>query len=181
MVIRLGCTLPHNSSSLPGSLASHSHRDEQPLDPYLALLRRGFGLPRLSPDARCALTAPFHPYPRHKGCVLPRDLTGHPKGQTHKAGGIFSVPLSLDGFAARSPLATLLLYRARTFLFSELKRPSEPSTMLSTRTQKCSSGRVAARASEDKHSLLCGLGGRCANSLLAFLRSCAVQPARVWG
>ncbi len=30
--------------------------------PYLALLRAGFCLPRLLPDARCALTAPFHPY-----------------------------------------------------------------------------------------------------------------------
>ena len=29
--------------------------------PYLALLRAGFCLPRLLPDARCALTAPFHP------------------------------------------------------------------------------------------------------------------------
>ena len=30
--------------------------------PYLVLLRVGFTLPRLLPAARCALTAPFHPY-----------------------------------------------------------------------------------------------------------------------
>ena len=30
---------------------------------YLVLLRVGFTLPHLLPDARCALTAPFHPYP----------------------------------------------------------------------------------------------------------------------
>ena len=30
---------------------------------YLILLRVGFSLPRLLPGARCALTAPFHPYP----------------------------------------------------------------------------------------------------------------------
>ena len=30
--------------------------------PYLALLRTGFTLPLLLPEARCALTAPFHPY-----------------------------------------------------------------------------------------------------------------------
>jgi hypothetical protein len=30
--------------------------------PYLVLLRMGFTLPRLLPGARCALTAPFHPY-----------------------------------------------------------------------------------------------------------------------
>jgi len=29
---------------------------------YLVLLRVGFTLPRLLPAARCALTAPFHPY-----------------------------------------------------------------------------------------------------------------------
>jgi len=32
------------------------------LFPYLALLRVGFTLPRVLPPARCALTAPFHPY-----------------------------------------------------------------------------------------------------------------------
>ena len=31
--------------------------------PYLVLLRAGFCLPLLLPEARCALTAPFHPYP----------------------------------------------------------------------------------------------------------------------
>jgi len=30
--------------------------------PYLALLQVGFALPRVLPPARCALTAPFHPY-----------------------------------------------------------------------------------------------------------------------
>jgi len=44
---------------------------------YLVLLRTGFTLPRLLPGARCALTAPFHPYPP-------------------KEGGIFSVALSVD-------------------------------------------------------------------------------------
>ena len=33
-----------------------------PLFSYLVLLRVGFTLPRLLPAARCALTAPFHPY-----------------------------------------------------------------------------------------------------------------------
>ena len=31
--------------------------------PYLVLLRVGFTLPRPLQDGRCALTAPFHPYP----------------------------------------------------------------------------------------------------------------------
>ena len=45
--------------------------------PYLILLPVGFALPPLLPEARCALTAPFHPYPRQA------------------AGGLFSVALSL--------------------------------------------------------------------------------------
>jgi len=31
--------------------------------PYLVLLRMGFTLPTMLPARRCALTAPFHPYP----------------------------------------------------------------------------------------------------------------------
>jgi len=31
--------------------------------PYLVLLPMGFTMPPLLPAARCALTAPFHPYP----------------------------------------------------------------------------------------------------------------------
>ena len=34
--------------------------------PYLVLLRAGFCLPPVLPRARCALTAPFHPYPRRR-------------------------------------------------------------------------------------------------------------------
>lgn len=45
--------------------------------PYSVLLPVGFTLPPLSPGARCALTAPFHPCPRSQ------------------AGGLFSVALSL--------------------------------------------------------------------------------------
>jgi hypothetical protein len=55
-VIHLGCVSPHTSSDLPGNRAGHT------LLPYLVLLRVGFALPPLLPTARCALTAPFHPY-----------------------------------------------------------------------------------------------------------------------
>ena len=34
----------------------------EPVPPYLVLLRAGFCLPPTLPPARCALTAPFHPY-----------------------------------------------------------------------------------------------------------------------
>src|SRR5262245_16295790 len=50
-----------------------------PRRPYSVLLPVGFAVPPPSPEARCALTAPFHPCP----CGLPR------------AGGLISVALSL--------------------------------------------------------------------------------------
>ena len=56
-VIHLGCASPHTSRDLPGSRAGRTTL------PYLVLLRVGFTLPPLLPAARCALTAPFHPYP----------------------------------------------------------------------------------------------------------------------
>ena len=52
--------------------------------PYLVLLRAGFCLPRSLPTTRCALTAPFHPYPSTRAPC--RRLA---------QGGIFSVPLSV--------------------------------------------------------------------------------------
>ena len=42
--------------------------------PYLVLLRAGFCLPPLLPEARCALTAPFHPYPPSPSVLRPRAL-----------------------------------------------------------------------------------------------------------
>ncbi len=56
-------------------------RDKAPkYRPYLVLLPVGFTLPPLLPGARCALTAPFHPY--------------HPLSEG-AGGGLFSVALSL--------------------------------------------------------------------------------------
>ena len=53
----------------PSSLADSSDRPGDfgravlTASPYLVLLRAGFCLPPMLPPARCALTAPFHPYP----------------------------------------------------------------------------------------------------------------------
>jgi hypothetical protein len=57
-IIPLVPALLTGSSNLPGSAIG-------PIEmlPYLVLLRAGFGLPRLLPAARWALTLPFHPYP----------------------------------------------------------------------------------------------------------------------
>src|ERR1700679_3328781 len=48
--------------------------------PYLVLLQVGFTLPPALPSARCALTAPFHPYRSQHAT---------------RRGGLFSVALSL--------------------------------------------------------------------------------------
>ena len=48
------------------------------IPPYLVLLRVGFTLPPPLQTARCALTAPFHPYPGHEA-----------------QGGMFSVALAV--------------------------------------------------------------------------------------
>jgi len=65
-VIPLGCASPRTSSDLPGSLyVGHTLRPRARLLPYLVLLRVGFAVPPMLPPARCALTAPFHPY-RHR-------------------------------------------------------------------------------------------------------------------
>ncbi len=70
IVIHLGRPSPDASSNLPGSNCG-----PQQMLPYLVLLQPGFTLPLPLPAARCALTAPFHPY--------------------QQAGGIFSVALSV--------------------------------------------------------------------------------------
>jgi len=71
--------------------------------PYLVFLRVGFAVPDLSPDPRCALTAPFHPCPL--GAI--RRWT--------RASAVFSLwhfPWPRD----RLPLTTTLTCGVRTFL-----------------------------------------------------------------
>lgn len=59
-------------------------------DPYLVLLSVGFAVPVPLPVPRCALTAPFHPYP------------------AFRQGGLFSVALSIGPWA-KSPQAVRAL------------------------------------------------------------------------
>ena len=70
----------HTIRALP--LARQSSRR-----PYSVLLPVGFAVPLPLPEARCALTAPFHPY--RSGPAIPG------KGMTGWSGGPFSVALSL--------------------------------------------------------------------------------------
>ena len=81
--IPLGRRLPGASSNLPGRQDPDTSPTARAVRrPYSVLLPVGFAVPLPLPEARCALTAPFHP------CRLPRG-----------DGGLFSVALSLE-FAA---------------------------------------------------------------------------------
>ena len=77
IVIHLGRPSPDASSNLPGSFCGPQH-----VLPYLVLLQPGFALPLPLPTVRCALTAPFHPYPA-------------PETKSQELGGIFSAALSI--------------------------------------------------------------------------------------
>jgi len=68
MAIHLGRPLPDASRDLPGRrrgnpLGQPCLATRPTYRPYLVLLPVGFTLPPPLPGARCALTAPFHPYP----------------------------------------------------------------------------------------------------------------------
>src|SRR5438045_3745078 len=78
------------------------------LPPYLVLLRVGFALPAALLSRRCALTAPFHPYPcgRYVFC------------------GTFRQPALKS---ASRTLSGTLLCRVRTFLPPHLTREERPS------------------------------------------------------
>jgi len=74
MAIHLGRALPRASCNQPGRRSGNGPKDSRlqrrlspSCRPYSVLLPVGFAVPRLLPAARCALTAPFHPYPRKRG------------------------------------------------------------------------------------------------------------------
>jgi len=68
-------------STPPGSKPRAGDRGSAPSGSCLSLHAAGFAVPRVSPPARCALTAPFHP------CLCP--------SVARTIGGLLSVALSL--------------------------------------------------------------------------------------
>ncbi len=84
-IIHLGLASPLTSSDLPESSAGHANGFLFGLAPSGVYHRR-----RLLPAARCALTAPFHPYPTslsHSGGLLSAALSvgSHPPGVTWRS------------------------------------------------------------------------------------------------
>ncbi len=84
--IHLGHALLHASRNLPGWLGRKCPRLPAH-HPYSVLLPVGFAMPPLLPAARCALTAPFHPYPAASRVAVQR--------HDRWLGGILSAALSL--------------------------------------------------------------------------------------
>ena len=119
-VIHLRRTSPHACSDLPGSGAGHASSPVGGALPYLVLLRVGFTLPPVLPPARCALTAPFHPY-----------LTSFRTYTAHTARAVAAPMRGLEAVCflwhfpwARAPQALpgTLPFGARTFLRLASKR-----------------------------------------------------------
>src|SRR5580765_9022966 len=78
--IPLAPPLLTGSSNRPGSIR------RAVLLPYLVLLRAGFCLPPMLPPARCALTAPFHPYPPSLASLSVGELRrASPGGPAHRS------------------------------------------------------------------------------------------------
>ncbi len=64
-IIHLGQSSPTASSNLPGSPLRHAVQAIKPAHPPIwSCSRRGLPCRDVLPRARCALTAPFHPYRR---------------------------------------------------------------------------------------------------------------------
>ena len=139
-VIPLGAALPRTLiSDLPGG---SGHTLEQPcgagqapsayrapsprFPPYLVLLRVGFTLPPALPPERCALTAPFHPYPGAEDWPSKRTFSvspGVPSRKRGSRGGIFSVALAVHEPSRSRPGR----YPAHCPAEFGLSSPEEPS------------------------------------------------------
>jgi hypothetical protein len=118
--IHLRYASPRTSSDLPGSLCGPHMLPVRGLtarSPIWSCSGRGLPCHRVLPPARCALTAPFHPYRR--------------VAEATRLGGLLSVALSVD---SRPPGVTWrLALGARTFL-----HPCKQEQRLSGRLQRAS-------------------------------------------
>ena len=97
------------------------------LVPYLALLRVGFTVPLLSPGARCALTAPFHPClcvalrRRHRRSALCGTF------QRLAASGRYPAPCPAELGLSSTPRTTPYGAAHRTAILTRLPTQPEPT------------------------------------------------------
>lgn len=93
--------------------------------PYSVLLPVGFAMPAPLPEPRCALTAPFHPYPSTQLTLLRRGKPGglprrSPKGE----GGRFVLCGTFPGVTPAGRYPAPYVKGARTFLPGGLSAPA---------------------------------------------------------
>ena len=111
IAIHLGRPLPGASCDLPGQRRRNSLAipgfHQNGCRPYLVLLPVGFTLPPMLPSVRCALTAPFHPYPQ--------------KPINNRKCGRFAFCGTFPGVAPAGGYPAPCFHGARTFLPPSLK------------------------------------------------------------
>src|SRR5438270_10458787 len=114
-VIPLAQALLLESSDLPGGCNVPSRRalrtEARNFPPYLVLLRVGFAMPSTLLLRRCALTAPFHPYPPFDGryilCGTSRKTALKRPSRTLSGTLLFGVRTFLPHIRARPGIASV--------------------------------------------------------------------------
>src|SRR6266540_1169308 len=117
--------------ALPISAYPQLKRPGPGLAAYLALLRPGVAVPRLLPDARWALTPPFHPYPLDTRAVCSVELGLSSMDPSSRSTATIGPTTSRAGNyrAAGSPgKAYLVKRRIRRPKLSVAARPAPPAS-----------------------------------------------------
>ncbi len=179
--IHLGRPLPSASRDRPGRLA----RERALLAlrptyrPYLVLLPKGFAVPPPLPEARCALTAPFHPCRRNepkRATPAVCSLWHCPWGRPRRALPGFVFPWSPDfppppeGEGGRPAVWRLIAKRLGLWNQSSIGSPARPSSDLSCRWQ------APSHTSSMRVGRKCRWNARATEAVSASKRSSAVRP-----
>src|SRR3990170_1176183 len=122
MAIHLGRALRRTSCNQPGRLVRKPTENGFPLPrrPYSVLLPVGFTVPSLLPRTRCALTAPFHPYPACKSETSGR-MFRKPRHKADLLAGRFAFCGTVPGVAPAGGYPAPCFHGARTFLSAVLR------------------------------------------------------------
>ena len=137
----------------PGNRPAPHPRGRRRRRPYLVLLPVGFTVPPTLPPARCALTAPFHPYPQAGRSQAPAggllsvalSLGSPPPGVTRHRVSVepgLSSPASRAGAAIRPPAADAL--GSRPAAAAQARRPRATRPMVSASSTPSQQARPVA-------------------------------------
>ncbi len=157
IVIHLGRPSPDASSNLPGSNCGQQHKL-----PYLVLLQPGFTLPLPLPAARCALTAPFHPYlPREALIDSVRSRLCLKCSRTRRSSQPIAHAIGKNFKACRSQLTPLTYIPVGDAVIGHFRYEMRVHESI--------------RASQDRRYIFCGTFRRLAPPR-RYLATCPVEP-----